>query len=259
LSTTSTVKHPGVEGKAVKLEWLDTIAVVSMEDRATKNRFSEALIDGLRHVFHEIERQPLARVVVVHGYDQYFCCGGTEAELLLLASGKVQFTAFAFYDQLLKCNLPVIAAMQGHAIGGGLVFGAYADLMVLAEECLYSANFMEYGFTPGLGATCIIPKKFGLTLGWEMLFTARNYHGGELRERGAPVRVAPRGDVLRLSMELARDLAGKPVEALKELKRCFAESLQADLQTAVQKELRMHQVTFLRPEVQERIAARYGR
>ncbi|MDD2709946.1 MAG: polyketide synthase [Verrucomicrobiae bacterium] len=242
----------------IKLEWLEkTIAVVSMKDRSSKNTFSRAFMDGITAVFREIASNPEARAVVVHGYDAYFCCGGSKEELLLLAQGRAKFTDFPFYDQFLRCEIPVIAAMQGHAIGAGLVFGAYADLIVLAEECLYSANFMRYGFTPGMGATCVMPKKFGAALGWEMLFSGKNYHGGELRDRGAQITVTKKADVINAALTQARDLAEKPVLALKELKRCFAESIRDELASAIRKELEMHKVTFTQPEVQKRIADLY--
>lgn len=176
---------------------------------------------------------------------------------MLVASRQAKFTDFAFADLLLRCEVPVVAAMQGHAIGGGLVFGAYADLIVLAEECLYSTNFMRYGLTPGIGATWVIPYKFGSTLGWEMLLTAKNYFGRELRERGAPVRVAPKADVVELSLSLAREIAEKPLAALREMKRCFQESIQNEQTAAVRKELRMQADVFADSEAIERIRSLY--
>jgi polyketide biosynthesis enoyl-CoA hydratase PksI len=244
--------------EVIKLRWLDgVVAVVSMEDRASKNRSSEDFMSGIDAAFRAIEANPQTRVVVITGYDNYFCCGGTREELLLVASRQAKFTDFAFYDQLLRCELPVVAAMQGHAIGGGLVFGAYADIIVLAEECLYSTNFMHYGITPGIGATWVIPHKFGNTLGWEMLLTAKNYFGRELRDRGAPVRVVQKTDVLQLSLSLAQEIAEKPLVALKELKRCFYESVRDEHIAAVEKELRMQADVFAHPEVIERIQSLY--
>ena len=68
------------------------------------------------------------------------------------------FCGLSILPLLLDCKIPTIAAMQGHALGGGLAFGCYADLIILAEECFYSANFMNHGFTPGMGATYVYQK-----------------------------------------------------------------------------------------------------
>jgi polyketide biosynthesis enoyl-CoA hydratase PksI len=244
--------------EVIKLRWLDgVIALIEMEDRVSKNRSSNEFMSGIDAAFRAIEANSQTRVVVITGYENYFCCGGTKTELLLVASRQAKFTDFAFYDQLLRCEIPVVAAIQGHAIGGGLVFGAYADVIVLAEECLYSTNFMQYGITPGIGATWVIPYKFGNTLGWEMLLTAKNYFGRELRLRGAPVRIVPKAEVVALSLSLARDIAEKPIVALKELKRAFYESVRNDQTAAVEKELRMQASVFAHAEVIERIQDLY--
>ena len=236
----------------------NNIAVVAMENREYKNTFSKQLIKGLVEVFEEIRNDVEAKVVVIHGYDNYFCCGGTKEELIRIFEGKLQFTDLNFYDLLLKCDLPVIAAIQGHALGGGLAFGCYADLIVLAEECIYSANFMKYGFTPGMGTTYIVPKKFGQVLGSEMLLSARNYYGGELRDRGVSVKVVKKEEVIKTALHLANELADKPILPLKELKRRLAEPIRKALPEVIQKELVMHKVCFSQPEVRDRIESLFG-
>lgn len=243
----------------VQLRWKESgIAVIAMEDRESRNRCSAAWIEGIDAAFGEVEGRADSRVIVIHGYDAYFSCGGTEEELLQMAAGRLRFNDYQFYDRLLKCPVPVIAAMQGHAIGGGLVFGAYADVPILAEECLYSANFMEYGFTPGMGATWVLPQVFGPVLAWEMMLTARNYQGAELRRRGVPVRVMPKADVVPSAMAMAAELARKPAVALRELKRARLSTAAPALAAAVERELRMHDVTFSQPAVREMIRDRYG-
>jgi polyketide biosynthesis enoyl-CoA hydratase PksI len=236
----------------------DVIARVTMEDREARNTFSLRLIDGLVHAFGQIRTEARAKVVIVQGYENYFCCGGTKDELVGIQEGKVQFTDLNFHDLLLQCPVPVIAAMQGHALGGGFVLGCYADFVILAEEMIYSTNFMKYGFTPGFGATYIIPRRFGDFLGTEMLFTARSYHGGDLRERGAPVKIVKKGEVLPAALQLARDLVDKPRVALLELKHRLAEPIRAELPGVVAKEVAMHKVTFAQPEVRQRIETLFG-
>jgi 4-carboxy-3-alkylbut-2-enoyl-[acp] decarboxylase len=236
----------------------DHIATVEMADRQSKNTFSEGLVRGLIDVFGRIQADPEVRAVVIHGYDNYFCCGGTKEELLKIYNGELQFDALKFYDLLLQCDVPVVSAMQGHAIGGGLVFGSYADLIVMAEECIYTTNFMKYGFTPGMGATYIIPKKFGPVLGHEMLFTAGNYYGSDLQKRGIQVQVVKKATVLREAMDLARELAQKPVLALKQLKQSLTGRIKVEVAAAVRRELEMHKITFAQPEVKARIEALFG-
>ncbi len=234
------------------------IGVVALEDHASRNTFSRLFVEGVQQVFAEIAADPLLKVIVVHGFGNYFCCGGTKEELIGITDGHLQFTDAEFFDLMLHCELPVISAMQGHALGGGLAFGCFADLLILATESLYSANFMRYGFTPGMGGTYIIPRRFGECLGNEMLFAARSYHGGELRNRGATMTIVPRDEVIGKALELAEELAELPRVALTELKAHLARPIREALGGVVERELAMHRVTFAQPEVRERIESLFG-
>lgn len=240
--------------EAVKLVRIDGgVAVLVLEDREAKNFFSDAFVAGITRAFADVAADASIRVLVLHGYENYFCCGGTRDQLIAIAEGRAKYTDFIFFDGLRRLAIPTIAAMQGHAIGGGLAFALHADFHVFGEESVYSANFMEYGFTPGMGSTFTIPQIFGDGLGWEMLFTGGNYRGAELKTRGAPIVVRPRADVIGHALDYARTLARKPVESLRELKCRRLEESQAALDRAVRREVEMQNITFPLPAVQERI------
>lgn len=64
----------------------------------------------------------------------------------------------------LYCKIPVIAAMQGHAIGAGWAMGLFCDYTIFSEESVYQSPYMRYGFTPGAGSTLIFPQRFGKIL-----------------------------------------------------------------------------------------------
>ncbi len=235
------------------------IAVIEMADREGRNTFTRALVAGLGVALRRIAADRAIKVVVIHGYDSIFCAGGTQEELLTLAEHKVTFDVHDFYRVLLDCPLPVISAMQGHALGGGLVFGLYADLVVLSQESIYSANYMKYGFTPGMGSTLVLPMKFGTVLATEMLFSARGYHGGTLRERGVGIPVVPRAETVATALKLAEDLADKPDVSLRLLKQAMNHRLLLDLPDVIAREKAMHQATFAQPDVIDRINQRFGR
>jgi len=241
----------------VKLSVTNGIAVLSLEEKEFRNTFTDRFNRGIVEGFVNIRKDPAIKVVVMHGYDNYFCCGGTQSELIKLHEGIVKgdksFESLTFYDLPQRCEIPVISAMQGHAIGGGLAFGCYSDIIVMGEQCIYSANFMKYGFTPGMGATFIIPRRLGETLGHEMLMTARNYYGLELKQRGAHVKIVNKHDVIATAMELANDLAGKPLLSLKTLKKHLRKKMCRDFQEIINDELDMHKITFVQPEILQRI------
>ena len=242
----------------VHLSCSSGVASVRMEDRPGSNTFTAPLVEGLLSTFATIRTRDDVNVVVLHGYDSIFCAGGTKDELLGIVEGRIRFDEVPLYRLLLDCEVPVVAAMQGHALGGGFVFGLYADIVVLAEESLYSTNFMKYGFTPGMGATCVVPAKLGNVLAAEMLLSARSYHGGELRDRGAPFAVVKRAEVVKTALRVAADLADKPQLSLKLLKKQLTADLVGALPAAVKREIEMHQLTFAQPGIRDRITSLFG-
>jgi len=235
------------------------IVQLTLQDRVNKNTFSSELIAGLVYSFEQIKHDTSCKVVVMTGYETYFALGGTQQGLMTLHEGKTDFAANGLYSLPLDCDVPVISAMQGHGVGGGFVFGLFADFVILSRESVYTTNFMKYGFTPGMGATYVVPQKLGICLGEEMLLGARNYRGAELEKRGVPFPVLPRAEVLPYAVQLARDIAEKPRGALVALKRHLVAKLRAKLPEIIEQELALHEQTFHEPEVAERIKTLFGR
>lgn len=234
------------------------IVEIRMQDRVHKNVFTEPLVRGLIDAFDRVRADTTCKVVVLTGYDTYFASGGSKEALLALYEGKAKFTDGNIYSLPLECDVPVIAAMQGHGIGGGFVLGLFADFVVLSRESVYTTNFMKYGFTPGFGSTYVLPKKLGVSCAAELLITARNFRGGELAQRGIPFPVLPRTEVLAHAYETARQVAEKPRESLIVLKRHLVIEIKRELPKFIEQELAMHDVTFHQPEVKERIHALFG-
>ena len=246
-------------GQVVKLSELgEGIVQVTMEDREARNTFSRQLVAELIDVFDVINKSVNYKVVILTGYENYFCCGGTKDELVSIYKGEIGFNDLDFFTLPLDCSIPVISAMQGHGIGGGFVFGLYADFSILGKENIYTTNFMKYGFTPGMGGTLIVPLRLGSSLGNELLYSAENYRGGELKERGVPLTVVPKSEVLLKAKSLAHSLSEKPRLSLTTLKKHLTEDIKAKLAGYIDKELKMHEVTFHQPEVAERIESLFG-
>ncbi len=237
----------------------DGIVLVKMEDRTHRNTFSPELIHGVKQAFKAIEKNESYKVVILTGYGNYFCSGGTQDGLLAINEGKAQCTEANLYCLPLECKIPVVSAMQGHGIGGGFIFGLMSDFVILGRESVYTANFMRFGFTPGMGSTLIVTEKLGLSLGQELLFTAATYRGGELEKRGIPFLVLPREKVLPHALKLARNVAEKPRISLVILKDHMVASLRERLPSIIEKELAMHDKTFHLPETKERIMGLFGK
>jgi polyketide biosynthesis enoyl-CoA hydratase PksI len=244
----------------VRLTELESgIVQITMEDRINKNAFSDELIRDLADCFERVNKNDDYKVVILTGYDSYFCSGGTKELLLKLQAGKSKFTDIGLYGLLLECKVPVIAAMQGHGIGAGFSFGLFADIIILSRESVYNAIYMKYGFTPGFGATYILPEKLGSGLAEEMLYTAENYRGADLETRGVRFSVLPRSEVVSHAYRIAGQIAEKPRVSLITLKRYQAAPKLEQLKIAIDRELAMHDETFHRPEVRDRIDHYFGK
>ena len=223
----------------------DGIVVVKMEDREAKNMFSDALIEGVREAFAHIEQTPAYKVVILTGYDSYFASGGTKESLLAIQQGKAKFTDFKIFQAPLDCKLPVIAAMQGHGIGAGWALGMFADLALLGEESRYVSPYMNYGFTPGAGATWILAEKIGQDLARESLLTAQDCAGSELKDRGLRLPILPRAEVYPAAMALAKRIARVSRGRLIGLKRQLTGYVREPLEETYRLELAMHEKTFV--------------
>lgn len=231
---------------------------MTLEDRKNKNMFTSEIIDGLMSAYKYIGECPECKAVIITGYDSYFSSGGTKESLLSLNETRGDFSDVNIYSLALECPVPVISAMQGHGIGGGFVMGLFSDIVILSKESFYTLNFMKYGFTPGMGATLIVPRKLGTNLGNEMLLTANQYRGDELEKRGVAFEVLPRKQVLIRAHELADLMAQKPVESLRLLKQHLSKEIRLLLPKFVEDELAMHSKTMHQPEVAEKIEQLFG-
>lgn len=221
------------------------VIIIRITDKKNKNTFSESLINGVTKAFAYIENNATVKVVVLTGYENYFCCGGSKEGLLAIQEGKAKYSDAPLYEYPLICKVPVIAAMQGHGFGAGWSLGLFCDLPILSEESVYSTTFMTFGFTPGFGSTLIFPERLGKNLGSEALFTAQEYKGSDLKQRGINLPVLPRAKVLDYALQIASQMAIFSREELIKDKNQRNQQLRNKLADIVKKELFMHEKTFI--------------
>lgn len=234
------------------------IAVVTISDPINNNVFTEDVILGLMYYFEEIKKNREIKAVILTGSSRVFCMGGTKNQLADISNSKLQFSDAPFlYRGLLECEVPIISAMQGHASGGGMLFGLYADIVIMSLEGVYSAVFTKYGFTPGMGATFILEEKLGKNLASEMMYSAKSYTGKELQARNASVIFKPQERVLEEAFSIAKMISEKPRNTLAVLKKELSGRVMDRLLICVRKEEEMHKETFRTEEVKNRISHYY--
>ncbi len=246
-------------GKIIDIEYSDTqIAYLKMNDMDGKNIFSEPFLDALISGIDEVaETKP--KVMVLSGLDDVFSGGAEKETLIDLSEGKLRVKDLVISEKLVNLNFPVVAAMEGHAMGGGLVMGLCCDIVVMARESRYGAVFMSLGFTPGMGCTTLLPELVGPYIANEMMFTAKRFKGKELESKGTNINyILPKKDVMRKAEDIALQIAEKNVKSINLLKYTLSANKKKLLIEARLQEDMMHQLSFGFPETKKSIKDLYA-
>ena len=234
----------------------DGVAILTMADVEGRNAFSTAFTAQLTARLEEVSVDERARVCVVAGLHDIFCAGGDREVLLRLAEGGLPPYDLTLTRTLLEVPIPTIAAMAGPAVGGGLVFGLCCDVVVMARQSRYGCNFMDLGFTPGMGTTQLIQAAVGEYTAAEMMYGGQYFRGSHFAGRGVN-HVVARDEVVDKALSIARRFADKPRYALALLKRTLALPRRQAFEAARTLESLMHEVCFARPETTARIRENY--
>jgi len=230
------------------------IATLQMCDRAGANALSFAMAAELEVRFASVQQDERAKVLLLCGTDEHFSTGANRAVLDELVARRASPRDLLLPRLLLDVPVPVVVAMAGHAVGGGLALALCGDITIAARESRYGATFMRYGFTPGMGTTKLLEHMMGPALAHEMLLTGCTFRGSHFEGRGGFNYVLPRADVAPRAAAIAAALAEKPRKALTLLKTALSRRKRELFEAARTEEIAMHEATFATPEVARLIA-----
>lgn len=233
------------------------IAELTLDDAEHDNRLSDRLCDQLLAALARLAGDRALKVVILRGRPDVFCAGATMQALQRVLSGRLHVKDLLLSRPMLDFPVPIIGALEGHAVGGGLVLAMCCDLVVAAAEKRYSMNFARMGFTPAMGTTALLPAVVGAGAAAEITLTAKYYKGHELAHTRLFNHVVPAGQVFDTALELAQRIAEKPRLALELSKQTLALPRQQQLEAAMSREHLMHQVCFSQPDIAEIIAETY--
>jgi polyketide biosynthesis enoyl-CoA hydratase PksI len=139
----------------------DGIAVLFMKDYEHKNTFTDEFVHTLMEKIDELRNVNGLKCVIMRGLRDIFSAGASKDNLLQLCEGELSVKDFALSEAVCHIPVPVIAAMEGGALGGGFVLGLCCDIVILAERSMYGVNFTSLGFTPGMGCTRLLQELVG--------------------------------------------------------------------------------------------------
>lgn len=233
------------------------IVEMTLDDAEHENRLSDRLCDEFLIALAHLAKQPDLKVVILRGRPDVFCAGATMEALQRVLSGQLHVKDLLLSRPMLNFPVPIIGALEGHAVGGGLVLALCCDLVVAASGKRYSMNFARMGFTPAMGTTALLPAAVGSTIAAEMMMTAKYYKGHEIDGMHLFNYVVPADQVFDIALDLAQRIAEKPRPVLELSKESLALPRRQLLQAAMSREHLMHKVCFSQAEVAAIIGETY--
>jgi enoyl-CoA hydratase/carnithine racemase len=206
------------------------VAIVTV-DRGPHNHVSVELLTDLAQAFEEIDTESELRCSVLRTEGRHFCAGADLAN-----AGEPSVTemmdADRLYEQavrLFAVRTPVVAAVQGAAIGAGLGLALIADFRIAAMDARFSANFVKLGFHPGFGLTFTLPRLIGASKAGLMFLTGRRVKADAALAWGLVDELVPLDELLPATLRLATEIAENAPLALMATRA----TLRADLAAAV--------------------------
>jgi len=189
--------------------------------------------DALHAAFVAFERSDAAKVAVLHGLDGDFCAG---ADLKAISEGMAGAANLVDEPQpgetlqpgpmgptRLQLAKPVIAAIEGHAVAGGLELACWCDLRVVDESAVFGVYCRRWGVPLVDGGTIRLPRLVGQSRALDMILTGRPVHADEALAMGLANRVVPRGTARAAAEQLAHELARFPQSTLRADRRSALE------------------------------------
>jgi enoyl-CoA hydratase/carnithine racemase len=208
------------------------VATVTLTRPEKHNALDIAMFEAILEAAERVAGEPEVRAVVLHGEGKSFCSGldiaslmsvpgavdGAESPLTEPVPNRFQRVA---YDWV-RLPVPVIAAIHGNCLGGGLQIALGADIRIAHPDARLSVAEVKWGLIPDMSLTQTLPRLVAADVAKELTFTARVVDGEEAQRLGLVTRVAD--DPLAAALQLAREIAGRSPDAVRAAKRLLGEA-----------------------------------
>lgn len=212
------------------------------------NAVNQKLADELPVAVEEASKDDAVRAVVITGAGRAFCAGlELTPENIAASRARKQASRHAALDDLewvgrwvvslTRCDKPVIAAINGPAIGAGCGLTLAADIRLMSDAAVISTGYMRIGLCPDAGVSYFLPRLVGLSRATELILSARDIRADEAERIGLASRALPAANFAEQVAEYARLIAAGPPIGLTMAKRLLTASLDSDLLTQLRREL----------------------
>ncbi|HTW41988.1 MAG TPA: enoyl-CoA hydratase/isomerase family protein [Solirubrobacteraceae bacterium] len=218
--------------------------------RPPHNYFDGALIGAIADAYEQLDRGGTCRAIVLCSEGKNFCAGANFA-----AKNPAEGDLYEQAVRLFAAGLPVVAAVQGAAVGGGLGVALSADFRVASPDSRFSANFARLGIHHGFGITVTLPLVVGAQRALELLYTGARLHGEDAYRIGLCDRLVASDRLRDGAVELAEEIATSSPLAVRSIRQTMRRDLADRIREATAHEAAAQASQFATSDFREGVSA----
>jgi enoyl-CoA hydratase/carnithine racemase len=212
------------------------ILSVELNRPAKKNAITAAMYTTLADIFRDAAADGGVRVVLWHGAGGSFSAGNDVEDFLKNPPGPGESPQAHLMDAFIGFEKPIVAAVQGAAIGGGTTMLTHCDFVYAGESAKFQMPFVNLGLVPEFGSSFSVPARIGHLRAVELVLLGEPFDARRAAELGLVTRVVPDQDLMATATATAQKLAAKPSAALRACKRLIKRASIGQLREAVRTE-----------------------
>jgi enoyl-CoA hydratase/carnithine racemase len=232
------------------------VALVRINRPEARNALNMAAREALAAAFQGLHDDPSVRAIVLTGNEQAFAAGADLKEFT--DAGAIEILrrrAERYWNTVARTPQPVIAAINGYALGGGLELAMCCDVIIAGESAQLGQPEVRVGIMPGAGGTQRLTRAVGKFHAMRLCLTGRPIAAAEACQMGLVSQVVPDAEVVDAALEMARDLARLPPLAVMQIKEAILAGQDASLEAGLMLERKAFQLLFASADKREGMEA----
>lgn len=245
--------------KTLLYEKKDNIGVLTVNRPDKLNALSNELIEELGMFLDDVEADSELRVLIITGAGEKAFVAGADIQELVsrdaVMGRRISRTRQAVFSRIENLAIPIIAAVNGYALGGGLELALACSIRVCSDRAQFGAPEVKLGIIPGDGGTQRLPRLVGLGRAMEMILTGDFIDAAEAHRIGLVNRVTPHEELMENTMELAKKIAARPPLAVQYAKEAVIRSQEGDSLSGYALESYLHALTCTTEDKKEGVQA----
>ena len=224
------------------------VAIIMIERPEAMNALNAQVLKDFHHLFDHIEKATDIRVVIITGSgEKAFVAGADIKEIDQLQSSQaLEFarSGQALFSRIEALHQPVIAAVNGFALGGGLELALSCDFILASDKSKFGLPECTLGIIPGFGGTARLPRRVGQGMAREIAYTGNFYSSSEALNMGLANHVYPAGELMGEAQKLAATMASRAPLALAKIKKSMLDGLDFGLKASLDLEAKLFSECF---------------